>query len=157
MVERPWLRLGEERELAEGGSWHQVGGLEPLEVLVQFRQEENGRKVVDAVLIKSERVSAEQLRDVPLGQIERLANAKPDMEVERFFRELRPLERYRHESAEYFAAKVATYYHMFSARHASPAKAISEHAGVPVGTVRWWIREARRLGKLPAGQRGKVG
>lgn len=157
MVDKPWLRLGAEREIAGEGSWHPIDGLEPLDVLVHFRAEHDGRKIVDSVLIRGDRVSAEQLRDLPLGQIERLANTPPDQDVDQFFRELQPLVREQHRSPEAFAKMVALYYNMFSAKHASPAKAISEHANVPVGTVRWWIREARRLGTLPPGRQGKVG
>lgn len=56
-----------------------------------------------------------------------------------------------------FYALVAAAYREYAPQTRAPALKIAEEAGVPVGTVRGWIREARRRGKLPAGTRGKVG
>lgn len=56
-----------------------------------------------------------------------------------------------------FAEKVAAAYREYAIQTRAPAVEIAKEAGVPVGTVRGWIREARRRGKLPHGQKGKVG
>lgn len=56
-----------------------------------------------------------------------------------------------------FAAQVAAAYREYVQTTRSPAVEIAKEAGVPVGTVRGWIREARRRGKLPEGRKGKAG
>lgn len=56
-----------------------------------------------------------------------------------------------------FAARVAAAYREYVQTTRSPAVEIAREAGVPVGTVRGWIREARRRGKLPEGRKGKAG
>jgi hypothetical protein len=56
-----------------------------------------------------------------------------------------------------FAARVAAAYREYATQTRAPAVEIAKEAGVPVGTVRGWIREARRRGKLPQGRKGKAG
>lgn len=56
-----------------------------------------------------------------------------------------------------FAERVAAAYREYVMETRSPALKIAEEAGVPVGTARGWIREARRRGKLPQGHKGKAG
>lgn len=56
-----------------------------------------------------------------------------------------------------FAARVAAAYREYAPQTRAPALKIAEEAGVPVATVRSWIREARRRGKLPQGHKGKAG
>jgi hypothetical protein len=56
-----------------------------------------------------------------------------------------------------FAARVAAAYREYATQTRAPAVEIAREAGVPVGTVRGWIREARRRGKLPEGRKGKAG
>ena len=56
-----------------------------------------------------------------------------------------------------FAAKVAAAYREYATQTRAVAIEIANEAGVPVPTARSWIREARRRGKLPQGQKGKTG
>jgi hypothetical protein len=56
-----------------------------------------------------------------------------------------------------FAERVAAAYRQYVMETRSPALKIAEEAGVPVGTARGWIKEARRRGKLPQGHKGKAG
>jgi len=56
-----------------------------------------------------------------------------------------------------FYAQVAQAYREYAPRTRAPAVEIAKEAGVPVGTARGWIREARRRGHLPAGRQGKAG
>jgi hypothetical protein len=56
-----------------------------------------------------------------------------------------------------FAARVAEAYLEYAQTSRAPAVKIAEESGVPIATVRSWIREARRRGKLPEGQKGKAG
>jgi hypothetical protein len=56
-----------------------------------------------------------------------------------------------------FSAKVAAAYREYAPQTRAPALKIADEAGVPVATVRSWIREARRRGKLPQGRKGRAG
>ena len=56
-----------------------------------------------------------------------------------------------------FYADVAREYLLRAADTGAPARALADEAGVPVGTVHRWVREARRRGHLPAGRPGRVG
>lgn len=56
-----------------------------------------------------------------------------------------------------FAARVAAAYREYATQTRAPAVEIAKEAGVPIATVRSWIREARRRGKLPEGRKGKAG
>ncbi len=58
---------------------------------------------------------------------------------------------------EDFYPRVAAAYAEYAPRTKAPAKAIATEAGVPVTTAHRWVREARRLGHLPPGRKGKVG
>jgi len=139
------------------GPWFHVQGINGTDVYVHFTQVEDGRNVVNGLMMLGDRVSPEQLRDVPLAQVEHLANAPADVDAEEFIQGLQPLQRRNGEPPEEFAKRVAWYYRIFAATSRSPAKAIAEKSNVPVKTVHWWIQEARRLGALPPGRHGKVG
>jgi len=56
-----------------------------------------------------------------------------------------------------FYALVALAYAEYAPQTRAPAVEISKEAGVPVGTARNWIKEARRRGKLRPGRKGKAG
>ena len=56
-----------------------------------------------------------------------------------------------------FAERVAAAYREYVMETRSPALKIAKEAGVPVGTARGWIKEARRRGKLPQGHKGRAG
>jgi hypothetical protein len=56
-----------------------------------------------------------------------------------------------------FYALVAAAYREYAPHTRAPSVKIAEEAGVPVGTARGWVREARRRGKLPQGRKGKAG
>jgi hypothetical protein len=56
-----------------------------------------------------------------------------------------------------FAARVAAAYREYATQTRAPAVEMAKEADVPIATVRSWIREARRRGKLPQGRKGKAG
>jgi hypothetical protein len=53
-----------------------------------------------------------------------------------------------------FSARVAAAFLEAHALSSSPAKILAQEAGVPVGTVHRWIRDARRAGHLPPVTKG---
>jgi len=58
---------------------------------------------------------------------------------------------------EDFYRRVAeTYLRLVDGTYA-PAALIADANGINVGRVRWWIAEARRMGYLPPGRKGKAG
>jgi hypothetical protein len=61
------------------------------------------------------------------------------------------------ESPLEFAKQVAEQYKLAALRTHEPAVELASASGVPVGTVRRWIREARALGELPPGHQGRAG
>ncbi|TDD35265.1 hypothetical protein E1287_14235 [Actinomadura sp. KC06] len=67
------------------------------------------------------------------------------------------LQRPTGQDPDRFYKQVAAAYADQAAVTRSPAKALAEEAGVPVTTVHRWVREARRRGFLPAGEKGKAG
>lgn len=56
-----------------------------------------------------------------------------------------------------FYRAVAAAYREYATQTKAAAARIADEASVPVTTAHRWVREARRRGFLPAGQRGKTG
>lgn len=67
-----------------------------------------------------------------------------------------PLQRPDRSDPAAFYATVAARYQALVTHTAKPGVAIAEEAGVPVGTARRWISEARRRGLLPPGRQGRA-
>ncbi|MWA02183.1 hypothetical protein F8568_017735 [Actinomadura sp. LD22] len=145
-----WDRLGED--------WQAVDGIHPgARVYVRWRTEAGARPVVTGFCAAGD-ITTDVLRAVPVSRLENLrvlldqARSKDD-----FLAELVPLTRHKGEAPEEFSNRVAYYYRIFAASSSSPTKDLAEHSGVPLPTVRGWIREARLRGLLPPGTRGKAG
>jgi hypothetical protein len=172
------------------GTWLRVAGMSTrahreISAYVRVSQVEDAwtgpRMVVSDVLISGmPAVHSEDLRDIPLGQIERLLRATvgatgqtserlPEprslSQILELANELperpqpigRPVKGADLEDRKRFARLVANSYKFYVARTPKPALAIAQAEGVPVGTVRRWIREARDLGVLEKGTQGKAG
>lgn len=77
----------------------------------------------------------------------RLSSANPDAE------RLTPP---RGRLTDEFLTRVAQSYSEHAKRTHKPNKNIADEIGVPVGTVRRWVVEARRRGLLPPGERGRA-
>lgn len=151
-----------------------------------LRFEDHDGRLVVADLLLTGGVDTTRLRRLPLGRIEAAANARPDWirarldypapdvagEVTQLFRGGRgkkapepppepatvrlnvvPGARKRGED---FYRSVADAYRTLAGERRGPAKALAEANGVPPSTVHRWIREARRLGYLPAAHAGKA-
>ncbi|MFD8559116.1 hypothetical protein ACFV1N_17685 [Streptosporangium canum] len=145
-----WDRLGPD--------WRAIDGVRAdVRVYVTW-SDEGGRSAVSGLCIKGTPVSADLLRSIPVSRLENLPAALGHAtSQEDFLSELVPLVRRKGDDPEEFAARVAYYYRMFAATTDKPALALANHSGVPLGTARGWIREARLRGKLPPGVKGKPG
>lgn len=146
---------------SDGSEWYRVlrDGVE-TEVLIHFGQDEHHRWIVDNLLIRDGRIRADDLRAVPVGLVERLMNSRIitlGAAGSIVLGPPPPLERMADDNELDFALRVARQYRYFSAVSRSPAKQMAEEAGVPLSTIRWWLREARRLQALPPGRKGSVG
>lgn len=117
----------------------------------ESRGHENGRVVVGPLVALTARaggdVSMSELRD--RAQLIKAAPKKP--------RRRKPLTRPDGTNPEEFYRRVAQAYAEAVVTTSKPAKVLAEEAGVPVGTVHRWIREARRRGYLPPARRGRAG
>jgi hypothetical protein len=149
--------------------WHRVEGLDnglTVHVLVS----PDRPPVIKRVEISGDAVHAEHLREIPLGAIERqlrvgadgVATYLYDEDGEPYLigggRYYGPLTRRADdEDATAFAKRVAHAYRHYTRQSGKPAVAMAEASGLPVGTIRRWIREARALGELEPGTRGRAG
>lgn len=68
-----------------------------------------------------------------------------------------PLTRPDGSDPDDFSRRLAAAYNALVVTTSKPAKVIAEEAGVPVGTVHRWIREARQRGHLPPAHKGRAG
>lgn len=145
------------------GEWYRVDGLSDLGVHVHIDRGDERAPVVTQVQLTAGTVLAEHLRKVPLGEIERLlrydtsvvgigpsgeAALVPPPPVSR---------RLSGEDDVAFYHRVARSYRYHAGRTSAPSRAIAEESGVPVGTVRRWIKEARTARAIGPGRRGRAG
>lgn len=93
-------------------------------------------------------------KDVPMSELrERVPTAPPKKRARR----RKPLRRPDGTDPQAFSQQVAEAYNEAVLSTSKPAKVLAEEAGVPVGTVHRWIREARQRGYLPPARRGRAG
>lgn len=146
-----WDRLGD--------GWQAVEGVQPdMRLYVHWDKAGDGRPKISGLCITGPSITADALRSIPVGRLVNLATAaEGSMSRDEFLSDLDPLRRSKGIDPDEFADRVAYYYRIFTGLSPRPAKEIAEHSGVPVATVRGWIREARLRGKLPPGTRGKAG
>lgn len=146
-----WDRLGDD--------WQAIDGLHPdMRIYARWDTSGEGRPKVTGLCLTHPSITTELLRSILITRIAGIpVAAEKAMSEDEFLNALAPLRRSRNEDPDEFADRVAYYYRIFTQMTAKPAKEIADHSGVPVGTVRGWIREARLRGKLPPGTRGKAG
>ena len=111
-----------------------------------------GQAVLRHLEISGEHITTNTVRRLPIARIEALAASCADQSDLETFNGRRPGE----SSAE-LSRRVAMAYLAAVTITSKPANELAERAGVPVGTVRGWIREARLRGLLPDGQPGRAG
>lgn len=142
-----------------GSDWQRIDGVSSTQhVYVRWHKPEGERPKVTGFCVVADPVTTEGLRAVPISRLENLARLMDDpMSADQFFTELTPLQRRKGEPPEEFSERVAWYYRVFSVTSSKPTKDLAEHSGVPLSTMRSWIREARLRGHLPPGTPGKSG
>lgn len=147
---------------ALGDDWQAVDGVHPdARMYVRWhvdQGDEPQRPKVTGFCVVGEEITTEIIRSVPVSRLENLKTLMDEaMPADQFFSELVPLERHKGETPKEFSNRVAWYYKIFAAYSSKPTKDLAEHAGVPLPTMRSWIREARLRGALPQGTPGKSG
>jgi hypothetical protein len=140
-----------------GDDWQAVDGLHPLtpRLYIRWNVVDGQRPEVTGICVAGGKITTEMLRAVPISRMENLRSLVDDGRPADEFAE--PLARRAGESAAEFSERVARYYRVFAAFSSSPTKDLAEHSGVPLPTMRTWIREARLRGSLPPGTQGKAG
>lgn len=113
---------------------------------------ENGKVLVGPLVA----ITARSAGDVPLSELRDRAQLVKAAAKKRA-RRRKPLRRPDGTNPQEFYRRVAAAYSEAVLATSKPAKVMAEEAGVPVGTVHRWIREARRRGYLPPARRGRAG
>lgn len=115
---------------------------------------ENGKVLVGPLVALAARGTH---RDVPMSELRDRAQRVQAVASKTRGRRRRPLRRPDGTNPERFYKQVAEAYSEAVLATSKPAKVMAEEAGVPVGTVHRWIREARRRGYLPPARQGRAG
>lgn len=119
-----------------------------LTVTAVLRPNTDGQMAVQALHIYAATITANDLRQVSIRQLETL-DAPPHPSL--------PLTRPDGTNPDGHARLVAEHYRHFAALGNNPAKLMAEKADVPVTTVHRWIRDARRAGVLGPARKGRTG
>lgn len=114
----------------------------------------DGRVLVGPLVALAARGAGE---DVPMSELRERAQRVKAVAAKKRARRRKPLRRPDGTNPDGFYQQVAAAYSEAVLATSKPAKVLAEEAGVPVGTVHRWIREARRRGHLPPARRGRAG
>lgn len=114
---------------------------------------ESGRVLVGPLVA----LTARSAGDVSLSELRERAQRVKAAAAKKRARRRKPLRRPDGTNPERFYQQVAAAYSEAVLATSKPAKVLAEEAGVPVGTVHRWIREARRRGYLPPARQGRAG
>jgi hypothetical protein len=163
-----------------GGGWMLGSNEQADRVMVRFARNEAGRWEPVELRMDAERpLDSTMLRRAPLAAMESVANgvAREDLESRLHWDDPKPW--WRPPSLEpgqlwlpdtrarskirpgskpdEFYQRVAAIYSFKAAASSRPAVEMANANGVPVTTVHRWVKEARRRGFLPPGQKGRRG
>ena len=141
-------------------------------VYARFRPNDRGRMEPVELRLETERpIDSTLLRQLPLTRLEGHANYRPS-EVRNPTPEPHPpagplLIPHPRGAAlgkippgskpDWFYQRLAAIYSSLAQRSNRPAMVLAERNEVPVTTVHRWVKEARRRGFLPPGQKGRRG
>jgi hypothetical protein len=155
------------------GGWLRVDNGHGDRVNVRFRLNDRGRMEPVELRLETERpIDSTVLRQLPLTMMEGWANSGGRNSLLHPASEPLPpagslLAPRRRGSAllkvppgakpDWFYERLAAAYSSLALRSNRPAVLLAERNGVPVTTVHRWVKEARRRGFLPPGQKGRRG
>lgn len=132
----------------------QIEALANTQLLPRESHGPDGRVLVGPLVALAARGAGE---DVPMSELRERAQRVKAVAAKKRARRRKPLRRPDGTNPERFYQQVAAAYSEAVLATSKPAKVLAEEAGVPVGTVHRWIREARRRGYLPPARRGRAG
>lgn len=124
---------------------------------VVYTPRADGRPVVAALVLLGQGITAEDLRRVPIMELENSAALTHEKGHREALAELPPLRRSPDVPAEDFASRVAEHYRQWAALVPNPVAAMADEWQVKRPTMHGWVREARLRGFLPEARRGKRG
>ncbi|MBN6051308.1 hypothetical protein JYK22_05130, partial [Nonomuraea sp. RK-328] len=136
--------------------WHVGESVPGAGLAAGYTRDDAGRYVLSAVMLIGEAITAEVLRKVPVAALENSINIGAT-QVREEIDHLPPLKRTQGMDPEDFSRLVAEHYRTWKKAVPHPAGAMAADAGVSVGTVHNWLREARIRKLLPPARRGKAG
>jgi hypothetical protein len=154
------------------GNWLHADNGHGDRVNVRFRLNDRGRLEPVELRLEADRpIDSTMLRQLPLTMLEGLANSGQVQRVEPASEPHPPagplLAPHRRGSTllkvppgakpDWFYERLAVAYSSLALRSNRPAVLLAERNGVPVTTVHRWVKEARRRGFLPPGQKGRRG
>lgn len=163
-----------------GGGWMLADNEHADRLEVRFAQNDAGRwEPVELRLDAGRPLDSTMLRRLPVTAMETLANSLWREQLASRLHERPPDPGWRPASLpmgklwqpegrtklkprpgpkpDWFYKRVAVAYSSRAARSNRPAKEMAEANNVPVTTVHRWVKEARRRGFLPPGQKGRRG
>jgi len=165
-----------------GGGWMLGSNDQTDRVQVRFAKNEAGRwEPVELRMDADRPLDSTMLRRVPLASMESAANGVGRQNLEDRLHWDEPPQNWRPPSLQpgqlwlpkaprlrakvrpgakkndAFYRQVAASYSARAARSSRPAVEMANANGVPVTTVHRWVKEARRRGFLPPGQKGRRG
>jgi hypothetical protein len=120
-----------------------------------YTKNEAGRYVLSAVMLVGDAITSELLRKIPVAALENSLNISAS-DVREEVDKLPPLRRTPEMTSEGFSRLVAKHYTTWNRGVPHPAGAMAADAGVTIGTVHNWLREARIRKFLPPAKRGKA-
>jgi hypothetical protein len=154
------------------GDWLYADNGHGDRVNVRFRRNDRGRMEPVELRLETERpIDSTLLRQLPITELEAHANYRP-LEVENPTPDPHPpagplliphargsilLNVPPGAKPDRFYQRLAALYSSLALRSNRPAVLLAERNGVPVTTVHRWVKEARRRGFLPPGQKGRRG
>jgi hypothetical protein len=165
-----------------GGGWLLASNEQADRVAVRFAKNEAGRWEPIELRMDADRpLDSTMLRRVPLASMESAANGLVREYLEDRLHLEEPPQHWRPaglqpgqawmpkaprirakvdpgaKKTDAFYERVAALYSARAARSSRPAVEMANANGVPVTTVHRWVKEARRRGFLPPGQKGRRG
>jgi hypothetical protein len=143
-----------------GGTWRSwykghMKAVPDAALWAQYKDNEDGRKVLTGLLLVGDAITADMLRRVPVTALENSATLTGvDQAVRKALKDLPSLER-GERSPEEFSQLVAEHYKAWAQFVSHPVAAMAAEAKVKPATMHTWVREARLRGFLPPARRGK--